>query len=85
MTHFKGRVQGVGFRYTTLQIASRLNVRGFVRNLPDGRVELVVEAGRREVERLVAEIETKMSGYIVTTESRELAASGEFATFEIRR
>ena len=39
---FTGHVQGVGFRWTTERIASQLPLRGFVRNLPDGRVEVVV-------------------------------------------
>lgn len=47
-----GRVQGVGFRYFTLDEAQRLGVMGFVRNLPDGGVEVVVEGGEAEVEGL---------------------------------
>ena len=40
---FRGHVQGVGFRYTARQLASRYDVTGFVRNLTDGRVELLVD------------------------------------------
>src|SRR5207248_2933045 len=40
---FSGRVQGVGFRYTVKNIALQHNISGYVRNLPDGRVELVME------------------------------------------
>ena len=51
--HFTGRVQGVGFRYTTRNIAIRHNVAGYVRNLPDGRVELVMEGPATEIQHVV--------------------------------
>lgn len=38
---FKGRVQGVGFRYTTQDVASRFRITGYVKNLPDGTVEVI--------------------------------------------
>jgi acylphosphatase len=41
---YTGRVQGVGFRYTTKQLALGFDISGFVRNLPDGRVELFVQS-----------------------------------------
>jgi acylphosphatase len=49
-----GRVQGVGFRYFTQDIASREGLSGWVRNLPDGRVEVVAEGDERSLERLEA-------------------------------
>ena len=61
---FDGRVQVVGFRYTTQNIALQYNVHGFVRNLPDGRVELVVEGDDREMDCLVQSIRQRMNGYI---------------------
>ena len=49
---FRGTVQGVGFRFTTRRLADRRRVGGFVRNLPDGRVEVVVEGPEAEVKGL---------------------------------
>ena len=51
--HYAGRVQGVGFRYTVRSLAARFDVTGFVRNLPDGRVHLVVEGDARRNRRFL--------------------------------
>jgi acylphosphatase len=47
-----GRVQGVGFRYFTEAVAQREGLHGWVRNLPDGRVEVLAEGEREAIERL---------------------------------
>jgi len=62
--YYSGRVQGVGFRYTAQRLAHEHAVTGFVRNLPDGRVELVVEGAPGAVEGLLAAIRRQMHGYI---------------------
>jgi len=62
--HFTGRVQGVGFRYQTLQVARGYEVSGWVRNLADGRVELEAEGEMSEVEAFVAALAGQMEGYI---------------------
>ena len=48
-----GRVQGVGFRYSTQEVAVRLGLRGWVRNLSDGRVELEAEGDAAALDRLL--------------------------------
>ncbi|BAY21566.1 putative acylphosphatase [Calothrix sp. NIES-2100] len=48
-----GRVQGVGYRYATVDTASQLGLTGWVRNLPDSRVEAVFEGAREVVEDMV--------------------------------
>ena len=47
---YSGSVQGVGFRYTARTVAAGFEVTGTVRNLPDGRVELIAEGPRDELE-----------------------------------
>lgn len=83
--YYSGRVQGVGFRFTTQQIARNLAVTGFVRNLSDGRVEMVAEGASDEIDRLLAQVDSAMKANIATTEREESAATDEFSGFAIRR
>ena len=82
--HFTGRVQGVGFRYTARNIALGFDVEGYVRNLPDGRVELVMEGPDGEMEQVVEELRRKMNGFIRKVDSQISPATGEFGHFSIR-
>ncbi len=82
--YFTGRVQGVGFRYTVKNIALQYNVRGYVRNLPDGRVELVMEGPEGEMEHLVEDVTRRMDAYIRCVDSNQFPATGEFDHFYIR-
>ena len=82
--HFSGRVQGVGFRYTAQNIALQYNVSGYVRNLPDGRVELVMEGPDGEMDELVESLKRKMNGYIRNVDRRVEPPTGEFNRFSIR-
>lgn len=61
---YEGRVQGVGFRYTAERLARRFDVAGFVRNLDDGRVELVAEGEPSELDGLLEAVRDAMSRYI---------------------
>ncbi len=75
-----GEVQGVGFRYVTNRLAERFAVAGYVMNLPDGRVELVVEAERKEAEAFLNRVLESLGGYIIHIEKDICAASGEFGS-----
>ena len=61
---FSGRVQGVGFRATCRWLAGGFDIVGYVRNLPDGRVELLVEGDAAEVDRYLGAISDAMGGFI---------------------
>ena len=81
---FTGRVQGVGFRYTTLQVAKEFEVSGFVTNLTDGRVQLEVEGRDTEVAAFVVAIEERMHGMIRKTERAAARRTPKFAGFAIK-
>jgi acylphosphatase len=73
--YYSGQVQGVGFRYTCRSIARGFKVGGYVRNLPDGRVELVAEGEPGEVDNFLGAIHFEMNSYIkdATMESAPVA------------
>jgi acylphosphatase len=81
--HYSGRVQGVGFRFTAEAIALRFAVTGFVRNLRDGRVELVAEGTAAQLDRLQQAIKEAMHGNIREANATDTPATGEFTSFRI--
>jgi acylphosphatase len=82
---YRGDVQGVGFRYTTVRVARGYEVTGFVRNEPDGSVRLVVEGVPAEIEAFLHDLADMMSGNIRDVMLQKLPATGEFSDFTIRR
>ena len=81
---FEGRVQGVGFRYTTVSISGRFRVTGYVRNLPDGDVELVAEGLEAELTAFLDAIGASHLGrFIVKTHLRWSNPTGEFQEFGV--
>jgi acylphosphatase len=82
--HFSGHVQGVGFRYTARHAAAGHNVTGFVRNLADGRVELVMEGPTEEMDRVIEGIQAELGRNISRTTCDTASATGEFQGFGIR-
>lgn len=80
---FTGTVQGVGFRYTTERIALNLEVKGWVKNLPGGRVELVAEGTEAKLSELLEKIQDRFGNYIKDVEVDWLEASGEFKGFSV--
>lgn len=82
--YYQGMVQGVGFRYTTRRIAAGFPVFGFVRNLSDGRVELVVEGEAGDLARFVAMVRQELGQFIENVEETVGPAHNEYRRFEIR-
>lgn len=83
---YTGRVQGVGFRFTTKQVAMGFDVTGTVRNLADGRVELIVEGQKGELEEFQQAVRESGLGRFIRDESVTWGpAIGGLRGFEIIR
>lgn len=78
--YFTGRVQGVGFRWTTANLAKDFAVAGTVRNLPDGRVELIVEGEGKEVDAFLDAVREAMRGNVAGEEATRSAGTGALGT-----
>lgn len=84
---FRGHVQGVGFRATASFIASSFDVTGYVRNLPDGRVELVAEGTAPEISAFLAAVQDRLGSHIEdhTRDDQPITAeTRSFHDFSIR-
>ena len=84
LVHFSGNVQGVGFRYTARRLAERFDVAGYVKNLPDGRVEIVVEGTPDQIDAFCGDISDRMGHYIRSTDRQNITPTEQFSSFEIR-
>ena len=83
--YISGYVTGVFFRYHTRELAQRLGVHGWVRNMHDGRVEAVFEGEKEAVERMLNFCHRGPSGARVTNvEVKWENYRGEFSGFEVR-
>ena len=56
---FSGTVQGIGFRYTAKTFARELKLNGWIKNLPDGRVEMMAEGPRERVDNLIYKLDKR--------------------------
>jgi acylphosphatase len=81
---YRGMVQGVGFRYTARAIARNLPVVGYVRNLPDGRVEVVAEGEPADLDQFFERLRVQMADYIADASMAVRPGTGEFDAFEVR-
>lgn len=84
LVQYRGSVQGVGFRYTAKSIARHHPVAGWVCNMPDGSVELLVEGLEADVEACLKAIRAYW-GAMITNEAVEPCEPAGLSGFEIRR
>ncbi len=80
---FQGRVQGVGFRFTARNAGQKHKIAGFVRNLPDGTVEMWAQGPRRDVEAAISEIQSVFSRHIDNQRIEEVEPNAEYSSFHI--
>ncbi|MBU1088127.1 MAG: acylphosphatase [Candidatus Omnitrophica bacterium] len=81
--YYSGMVQGVGFRYQVRNIATEFAVLGLVRNLADGRVELIAEAKQQTLLDFLAKIDAVLSQYVRDKQISWDKAGNDFKGFEI--
>jgi acylphosphatase len=74
--YYSGRVQGVGFRFTAQQVAQGFAVAGFVRNLPDGSVEVLAEGSAEQVNGFLSTLAQRMAEYIEESRVEEESPQG---------
>ena len=80
---FYGYVQGVGFRWKARSSASRLGISGWVRNLPDGSVEMEAEGTERDIADLIESLESHSWGCVERMETNNIPVHGDYS-FEVR-
>jgi acylphosphatase len=82
--YYSGHVQGVGFRDMVRRLAQGFPVTGFVRNLEDGRVQVIAEGSTRDLAEFLDSIASRMERFIRHAAVDSRAATGEFEDFTIR-
>ena len=80
---FSGHVQGVGFRYQVVSMAKGFDLTGYVKNLNDGRVELLAEGDESEVLSFLEAIESELDIYIKSVEKQTGTRIRQCANFSI--
>jgi acylphosphatase len=82
---YSGMVQGVGFRYTAMRIAAAANITGWVRNLRDGRVEIVAEGEEKKLNQFLNDIKKGSLGYYIRgVDVQWEDYRDEFGNFDVR-
>jgi acylphosphatase len=80
---YSGRVQGVGFRFTVLNVANNYRLAGYVRNLSNGSVETHVQGPAESIDSFQRDIEESFAGHIHQTDADLVPPDTSLAEFKI--
>jgi acylphosphatase len=80
---FSGRVQGVGFRFTALNVANRYQLKGFVKNLPDGDVEVLAQGTAEMIYDCIRDLQDSFVGTISHIDTNEVTPDPKLTDFRI--
>jgi len=80
---FTGRVQGVGFRFTARRAASRRQLTGFVRNVPNGTVEMLAQGRPEDIDDCIQDLKEYFAGYLRETKIVEIPPDPKHSDFKI--
>lgn len=80
---FKGRVQGVGFRYTTQRAASRYELAGYVKNCPDGTVEALLQGTEPNIQACLDDVKKAFGRYLREINTTEKSVNPRYHDFRI--
>ena len=81
---YSGNIQGIGFRYTTQDLAQKLGIKGWVKNLADGQVEIVAEGQKAILQVFLDKVGKQFQNYIKDVKLEWLKPTEEFKNFEIK-
>jgi len=80
---FIGRVQGVGFRFTARRAANRRQLTGYVRNMPNGSVEMLAQGRSEDVDDCIQDLKEYFAGYLKETRIEEIPPDPKHTDFKI--
>jgi len=80
---FSGEVQGIGFRFTALNVATQYHLTGYVRNLPNGMVEMLAQGPAQDIDDCIRNLQESFAGYVREAKTEDAAFDPKHKGFKI--